>query len=76
MKKLFLIFLCASFLFANAPEKVKEESTITETALQIVLVPIFIGAVAYQGIGALIGYPFRVIGREIKEFAKENNQEN
>ena len=73
MKKLVLIFLCASLLFAVAPKKDKEESTITETALQIVLVPIFIGAIAYQGIGALVGYPFRVIGRKIKELEKENN---
>lgn len=75
MKKLFLIFLSVSLLFAGAPKKDKDASTITETALQIVLVPIFIGAVAYQGAGALIGYPFRVIAREIKELEKENNQE-
>ena len=76
MKKIFLIFLCTSLLFANGLKKDKNESTIAETALQIIMVPIFVGAIAYQGIGALVGYPFRVIAREIKKLEKENYQEN
>ena len=76
MKKLFLIFLCTSLLFANAPKKDKDESTVVEIALQIIMVPIFIVAITYQGIGALVGYPFRVIEREIKELEKDNHQEN
>jgi len=76
MKKLFLILLCTSLLFANTPKKDKNESTVTETVLQIIMVPVFIGAITYQGIGALVGYPFRVIAREVKELEKDNHQDD
>ncbi|WP_294964073.1 hypothetical protein [Sulfurimonas sp.] len=76
MKKLFTILLCTSLLFANAFDKDKNESTTIETALKIVLVPVFVGALVYQAAGALVGYPFRIIAREIKELEKENHQED
>jgi len=71
MKKLFMILLCTSLLFANVAKKDKNESTAIETALTIVLVPVFVGALVYQTAGALVGYPFRVIAREIKELEKK-----
>jgi len=71
MKKIFILLLSLSLLFAEADSKDTNSSTTFSNIISIPLYPIvFVGGAAtilMNGAGALISYPFKEIKKQIED---------